>query len=401
MLCVLIYLRTNCGLRSVITIIGAVRDVFGPAMGRVPSYNSVANWVRKLGLSVYEDAQPRGEAHAQIIDESIALNKHKLLLILGIKAAHDGKPLGHKDVTVLGMRVGESFTRKEVKEEIEKASAKAGAPPEYGISDGAHNLAGGFADAGVTQHLDISHTLGNCMKHAYGKDPEFLALTEELNKIRVKYHLTEKAWLLPPKMRAISRFMNLHQWVDWAERLLGCYHTLDDGMKEAYSFILPYRSLVAELGVCVKAIRHVEKICKCEGFGHRTYALCRQHIIRNVIGNANSRRAAAGLEMVAYFDRQAALLADSGDVRHISSDIIESDFGIFKAKKSPNKLYGITSLVLMLPLYPKIADSSCVGTFAFKSRLANVKLKDIDAWAKDNLPPNPVTIRTRTLQNAS
>ncbi len=61
-------------------------------------------------------------------------------------------------------------------------------------------------------------------------------------------------------------------------------------------------------------------------------------------------------------------------ILHISSDIIESDFGIYKAKKSSNKLYGITSPVHILPLYPRILDYS----IAFKVRLANVKLKDID-----------------------
>ena len=33
----------------------------------------------------------------------------------------------------------------------------------------------------------------------YGKDPEFVSLTEKLGKIRLQYHLTDKAWLLPPQ----------------------------------------------------------------------------------------------------------------------------------------------------------------------------------------------------------
>ena len=85
----------------------------------------------------------------------------------------------------------------------------------------------------------------------------------------------------------------------------------------------------------------------------------------------------------------------------ISSDIIESDFGIYKAKKSPNKLYGITSLVLMLPLYPKTIDCSVAEKQYFKVRPANVKLKDIDLWAKENLSENRVVLRSRTLNKAS
>ncbi len=55
MLCVLIYVRTGCGLRTVISIIRIFEEVIGDPLGKLPCYNSVANWVRKLGLSVYEE----------------------------------------------------------------------------------------------------------------------------------------------------------------------------------------------------------------------------------------------------------------------------------------------------------------------------------------------------------
>ena len=239
------------------------------------------------------------------------------------------------------------------------------------------------------------------MKHVYGEDAEFKSLTEKLGKIRLQYHLTEKAWLLPPNMRSIARFMNLRGWVEWADKLIGCYDTLDDGMKDAYSFILEYRELVRELHVCTDSIGHLEDLCKNQGFGKRVNTLCQDYIIRNVIGNANNRRASVGLEMLDYFKSQARLLADKNEIRHISSDIIESDFGIYKAKKSPNKLYGITSLILMLPLYPKTIDYSVAENQYFKERLANVKLKDIDLWAKENLSENRVALRSKTLNKAS
>ena len=60
------------------------------------------------------------------------------------------------------------------------------------------------------------------MKHVYGNDPEFVSLTEKLGKIRLQYHLTDKAWLLPPNMRAMARFMNLREWVTWGQKMLGC-----------------------------------------------------------------------------------------------------------------------------------------------------------------------------------
>lgn len=400
MLCVLIYVRTGCGLRTIVAILHIFEDVLGSSFGKAPSYTTVRNWVLKLGLSVYTDDVPMNmKKFAVIVDESIMINKEKLLLVLGFNPGQT-KPLQHKDMVVLGMKVGASFNRTAVKNEIERISESIGATPEYGISDGAHNLVGGFKDAGIGHHLDISHTLGNCMKHVYGKDVGFEKLVSTLGQIRLKYHLTDKAWLLPPNMRSTARFMNLQGWVEWASKMLACYKSLDDDMKEAYAFLLPYRELLEELSVCVDTIRYVEKTCKNEGLGKRTCALCKDYIIRHVIGNANGRRARLGMEMIGYFERQRELLKNDKDVHLISSDIIESDFGIYKAKKSPNNLYGVTSLVLMLPLYPKVADYSVTDKQDFKVRLAKVKLKEIDFWAKENLLPNRVSLRSKILQNA-
>ena len=195
MLCVPIYVRTGCGLRTVISIIGIFEEVIGDPLGKLPCHNSVANRVRKLGLSVYGEDAPQGGKYAHIIDESVMINKEKLLVVLGVPAGHIGKPLNHDDVTVLGMHVGECFKRDDVKEAIEKAAEKTGGSPEYGISDGAHNLVGGFKDAGIAHHPDISHTLGNCMKHVYGRDSDFVSLTGKPGKVRLQYHLTDKAWV--------------------------------------------------------------------------------------------------------------------------------------------------------------------------------------------------------------
>ena len=86
---------------------------------------------------------------------------------------------------------------------------------------------------------------------------------------------------------------------------------------------------------------------------------------------------------------------------NLSSDIIESTFGIYKSKKSPNKLYGVTSFVLTIPLYPKVANESVTKTINFKERIVNVKLKDTSAWPTEHLPKNWVAERTKTLRKVS
>ena len=93
-LCILIYTRTNCGLRTVVKILEIFGEVFEGKCGKVPCYNTVENWMKKLGLSVYEnDRTPcRGGKYAVVVDESIFINSEKLLLLLGIPARHKGEP---------------------------------------------------------------------------------------------------------------------------------------------------------------------------------------------------------------------------------------------------------------------------------------------------------------------
>lgn len=95
-----------------------------------------------------------------------------------------------------------------------------------------------------------------------------------------------------------------------------------------------------------------------------------------------------GIHMLEYFKKKEALLVISADNHNISSDIIESNFGIYKVKKSPNKLYGITPFVLFMPLHSKLGNDSVAKTFDFKERLCNVKLKDIDTVAKKHMSTN-------------
>lgn len=356
--------------------------------------------MKKLGLSTYEnDNKPTDKKFAYVIDESIMVNREKLLLILGVPAEHPGHPLKHEDVTVVSMKSGGSFKGDDIKLEIEKSIKENGAKPEYVISDQAHNLTNGISQSELLHHIDISHAMGTCLKHAYGNEPDFVNFTTILGKVRLQYHLTDKAYLLPPNMRSIARFMNLNSWVDWGNKMLECFDNLPEKMQEAYSFILDYKELLIELKTVVSAIEYIETVCKTEGFSLTTCKKCKTYITRHVIGNANNRRAMLGIEILEYLKEHEAKLNDSNESCNISSDIIESTFGIFKQKKSPNKLYGITPFVLFIPLHAKLENKSATKTFNFKERLCNVKLKDIETFAKKYMSTNWVTERTKLLKN--
>lgn len=112
------------------------------------------------------------------------------------------------------MKSGGSFKGDNIKQEIEKSIKGIKSKPEYVISDQAHKLTDGISRSGLLHHIDISHAKGTCFKHAYGNESDFVNFTTILGKVRLQYHLTDKAYLLPPNMRSIARFMNLNSWVE-------------------------------------------------------------------------------------------------------------------------------------------------------------------------------------------
>jgi hypothetical protein len=105
-----------------------------------------------------------------------------------------------------------------------------------------------------------------------------------------------------------------------------------------------------------------------------------------------------GNDIIEFTRKEAALSDLQTTVHYNSSDIPESVFGIFKARKSPDKLYGITPFILFVPLQAKLKGKEQAKLFDFKIAPENKKLSDIDSWADKNLSPNLVALRTECLK---
>jgi hypothetical protein len=73
---------------------------------------------------------------------------------------------------------------------------------------------------------------------------------------------------------------------------------------------------------------------------------------------------------------------------------------VYKARKSPNALNGVTPSVLMLPLLTKVSPESGCVRVNFKRALESVFLRDIDRWVKDKLPENLMVKRRKKLNAA-
>ena len=368
-------------------------------MGKIPSHNTVEDWIKKIGLDVYNlsGESLENKDYAEVIDESMMIGSEKLLVTLAVPAAHQGRPLCHNDVNVLDMSVSSSWTGEGVKTQLETAAKKVGHQPEYVISDNASIMNKGIRLSGINHHRDISHSLGMYLERTYREAPDFKEYVKEMSAVKFKHNMKKTAFLLPPTQRTVARFINLSGWVKWSRKMLDTYHTLSDEEQSIFSFIPANASLIDELSEVMHCVEYIESVCKHQGFSTDSCLKC-QLQIRKSLTTGNCRMVQLGRDMLRFLKTEATVLETDESVHNNSSDIIESIFGAYKARKSPNKLYGVTPFILFVPAHTQLLKNKNTKRFLFKERLERVRLKDVDAWAEKNLSPNLVSIRTKTLK---
>jgi hypothetical protein len=144
---------------------------------------------------------------------------------------------------------------------------------------------------------------------------------------------------------------------------------------------------------------HISKTLKEKGLSRET-ACTGIRELRPLSRSSSPRISRAAKECIDYLLEEARKLSTRKSVWHISSDILESIFGVYKERKSPNALHGVTPYVFMLPLLTKSKPESNCLRIDCKKALEQVFLRDIDKWAKDNLSENLVVKRISKLKEA-
>ena len=94
------------------------------------------------------------------------------------------------------------------------------------------------------------------------------------------------------------------------------------------------------------------------------------------------------------------MLGSDEEVHNVSSDIIESLFGGFKERKSPNRMYGVTGFILVMPLETQLCTLQRAAKVDFKAALERNRIADVKAWERDNLPGNLAAKRAHVLRPA-
>ena len=373
-----------------------VTFMFNGLLGTPPSHTTIRTWLAKMGIDMMRHKKiDMAEAYALILDASISVNDQQVLLALKVPADHTGKALTHADGEVVGMAVSNSWPAEEVKDFCNEIALEQKHAPEYCITDNGKNLKKAMSLLKLPHHKDISHTFAMYLKWIYEEDEEFANFKSLVGNTK-HLALTKFAYLMPPKQRSMARFMNMYSIIDWAKKILLNYNRMTKDERYYFSFVYRNAGFVEELDEVLSTYTDIMKLCKQEGFSLKTIAKCKETMRQRLLdGNERMRRLKD--YMSGYLDTECRLLTTKHPVHNISSDIIESDFGLFKDRMPMNKTNGFTESILFIPLKAKFHDIDSVKRLDINKAMERTTMDHVKLWKTCNLKPNPIVKRRNLL----
>jgi hypothetical protein len=382
-----------------VKILELLNQALGWPLEERPSPSSVASWVQKSGYYVYEDTSGKdfSEGYAAIADESMMVGSEKLLLTLGVSSEKGASgSLTGGDVRVLSMRVASSWSSARIGSVFGEVEEKLGSAPAYVISDNASTISKAVRDRGYPHVRDVGHSVGLLVQQVYGREQDFLQLLKEVSAVKFREVMRSTAHLLPPRQRAIARFMNLSGTVAWGAAMLRAFGRMSAPEQQAFGFLRRHQGVISELHAVFSAVNPVLQQLKREGL----CAASAQRSLSAVAPLAASplpRVSALGRLIAEYIEAEYGRLSAQHKCWHISSDIIESLFGSYKARKSPNALYGVTKQIFSLPLLTHLKGANAPASGCFKRYLEQVSLRDLTAWKERHLAESRMIKRKELL----
>jgi len=399
-LCLNAYLLSGCSFRGVVRVLEYLRFSGGLDIAEVPCKSSIENWLKKCGHYIYghPDVSVYSSGYALIIDECLVIGQERMLVILAIKAnKEDGTALCRSDAQVLWMEVQRSWTGEQITERIGKVEVKVGTKATYIISDRGSNLVKGIGGGAAPRIADCGHEVARQMEGLYKGDARFCAFVLACAQSKLKLVMMPTGYLAAPRQRTIARFMNLWPLLKWATCMLRNIGSLEGEDSVAYAWVNDHREIIEELTMALGTANELLKLLKDNGLSHGTVGKCTQicnTFVKTAVG-------LSGLWMeaiIGFVKSEGTKLPDNTTVWHMSSDIIESLFGSYKVHKADNGLYGVTPLVLSLPVLTKINAEAKVVKIDFKVALEGTLMDELANWNAIHLVENQVVKRRKILK---
>lgn len=380
---------------------------------KIPSWTCVRMWLCRMGVDGLNQSLKPQDDWIWLADHSNQIGKEKVLTILGIRSSElpaPGQTLRHRDVHVLAVVPGTQWKRDDVREQYRALAAKIGRPRML-ISDGAVELR---ESADVLENpekplillRDMKHFAANALDRMLSGNDRFESYLSRLGRTRSAIQQTELSHFTPPAPKLKARFMNLESTLRWgvmvswhlgyprsearqgisAERMneklgwlrqyradLARWNRLQMVINESLRFINThglYRGASADLGFCLDRLR-ADQWERCE---------------------ASDEMARTLIEFVADSEQQLA----EGERGWLSTEILESSFGLYKGLEGQHSKGGFTSLLAGFAALLSTCTPERV-----REGFRRVSVQDVNEWVSDNLGRTLSSKRARAYRESA
>jgi hypothetical protein len=358
----------------------------------LPQWTTIRIWLMRLGIAALDEPLEEARDWIWMVDHSNQIGPEKVLVALGVRASQlppPGETLKHEDMRVLAVQPGTHWKREDMRDVYDQLAQRGGSPRAVlcdgavELREGAENLKNGGGKTLVVQ--DFKHKAAIFLKSLLDHSPRFAEFNTAMGKTRSAIQQTEMAHLTPPSQKPKARFMNLGATLEWASAVSWL---LDHPEAEARSGIAPerleeklgwLRSFAVELAAwheCQMAIDAGLKFINEQGLSRGAAERLRA-ALDTTANSAASRQLADRL--VAFVAAAEAEL-QPGERLPMSTEILESTFGLYKQLEGQHSKGGFTSLLACFAALLKPATEASV-----RRAFATVSVKRVREWTKANL----------------
>ena len=391
MISLCVNLARSIGLRPAETALQIVFDGLDVTT-KIPDWTTIRSWLCRVGVAAVEEPVEPADDWIWMADHSNQIGPEKAFAILGIRASQLPKPgqtIRHEDMRVLAVIPGVQWKREDVAREYTALAERIGAPMAI-LVDGAVELREG-AEALEKQRKnifvvnDFKHYAANVLKRVVGKDERFEKFLSSIGRTRSAIQQTELAHLTPPAQKPKARFMNLGATLLWATMVLwqlsnpnseGRREISTKRMNEKLGWLRSFRDDVRRWNGCQAVVSQSVTLINEQGLFVGAADQLQEAIADLAIDDASNQVA----EQLVQFVRDSEAQLDKGMRLPMSTEILESSFGLYKRLERQHSKGGFTSLLaafgaLLRPTTPETIAKS----------FARVKVRHMRQWIVNNL----------------
>jgi len=346
----------------------------------------------RLGVAALETPVEQADDWIWMADHSNQIGQEKALAVLGIRASNmppPGVAIRHQDVRLLMLEPGIQWKTEDMSDAYERLAEKVGAPLAV-ITDGACELRDGMQTLqkqGKSTILlgDFKHFAANVLKKTVGGDERFAEFTSQTGQTRSAIQQTELAHLTPVSPKPKARFMNLSATLKWANMVL--WHLAHPHsaarreittarMNDKLGWLRKYRDDIQRWSRCQDVVSMSATFVNEQGLFRGAADQLAELLTSLKMCDASRTVADRLLEFI----REHELQLTDGQRLPMSTEILESCFGLYKQLERQHSKGGFTSLLAAFGalLQPATAES-------IREAFARVSVKQMRTWVHDNL----------------